>query len=394
MLSIKASTIYTGKDIIKDGVIHVKDKEIIDISTTNQLDVKDEYEVITPAFIDPHCHIGMCRAGEPSNEGETNEKMDSIVTLADALDSVQMDDVSFQESIESGVLYSCVVPGSGNLLGGKSAVIRNYGRTSTDAFISRAGIKVAVGYNPTSTHEWKGKRSFTRMGSLALLREKLYSVKSKIEAQENNGKNKEDSFTREDEILKDILCGDELLRVHVHKTDDIEAILRLIDEFNEADSSFKMNLTIEHASDVHAIDIFNKLKERNIRVVYGPLDSFAYKVELKHENWKNIKHLLDSNVEYGLMTDHPVILQKMLLFQLRWFIRLGLNKQQAIQIITHNNAKILGLDNILGTLKKGKWASFVCWNGDPFDMTSYPVAVYGEGEELYPLWARAKRCPP
>ncbi len=124
-------------------------------------------------------------------------------------------------------------------------------------------------------------------------------------------------------------------------------------------------------------------KERNIKVVYGPVDSHPYKVELKHESWKNIKHLLDSGVEYGLMTDHPVILQRMLHFQLRWFIRLGLDKQKAIEVITRSNAEILGIDTILGTLEKDKWASLTCWNGDPFDMTCYPVAVYGEGELLY-----------
>jgi imidazolonepropionase-like amidohydrolase len=47
------------------------------------------------------------------------------------------------------------------------------------------------------------------------------------------------------------------------------------------------------------------------------------------------------------------------------------------------NARILGIDDRLGTLEKGKWASFICWSGDPFDLTSYPVAVYGEGELLF-----------
>jgi imidazolonepropionase-like amidohydrolase len=38
---------------------------------------------------------------------------------------------------------------------------------------------------------------------------------------------------------------------------------------------------------------------------------------------------------------------------------------------------------MVGTLEKSKWASFICWNGDPFDMTNYPMAVYGEGKALY-----------
>lgn len=169
----------------------------------------------------------------------------------------------------------------------------------------------------------------------------------------------------------------------MHKIDDIESILRLVDEFNALKPEFNLTVTIEHACDVHDSYIFKKLKKRNIKVVYGPVDSHPYKVELKHESWKNIKHLLDSGVEFGLMTDHPVVLQRMLHVQLRWFLRLGLEKQKAIEVITRSNAEIVGIDDLLGTLEKGKWASFTCWNGDPFDMARYPVAVYGEGQLLY-----------
>ncbi|MBM4053077.1 MAG: amidohydrolase family protein [Planctomycetes bacterium] len=387
MLSIKGTVIYTGKKIINDAFINFNHKEIVNVSNTSQGEILGEYPVITPAFIDPHCHIGMCRAGEPSSEEETNEKMDNFLALANALDSVQMDDVSFQDSIEAGILYSCALPGSGNTLGGGSAVIRNYGNTTSDALIEEAplSIKVALGYNPMSTREWKGKRPYTRMGALALFREKLYAVIKKMEKLAKDAENKEVDFTREDEILRDILQGRIVLRVHVHKIDDIESFLRFVDEFRAVHTDYAIKFTIDHACDVHKADVFIKLKERNISVIYGPMDSLAYKVELKHENWKNVRYLLESNVSFGLMSDHPVLLQRMLLLQLRWFIRYGLSKQQAIEIITARNAKILGIDAILGTLEPNKWASFVCWNGDPFDMTSYPVTVYGEGRLLHSL---------
>ena len=84
------------------------------------------------------------------------------------------------------------------------------------------------------------------------------------------------------------------------------------------------------------------------------------------------------------MTDHPVILQEMLLYQLRWFLRHGLDRRQAIGIVTSANARILGLQRRLGTLEPGRWASFACWSDDPFDLSSLPVAVYGEGKLLVP----------
>jgi len=176
-------------------------------------------------------------------------------------------------------------------------------------------------------------------------------------------------------VLRDVLAGKHILRAHAHKIDDIAALLRLVDEF-------KLKVTVEHAMDVHQPEIFLELRKRRIPVTYGPVDAFAYKVELKHESWRNIRHLLESGVEYGLMSDHPVTPARQLFLQTRWFIRAGLSKQQAIEVLSRKNAEILGINNILGTLEEGKWASFTCWNGDPFDLTVYPVAVYGEGELL------------
>ena len=83
------------------------------------------------------------------------------------------------------------------------------------------------------------------------------------------------------------------------------------------------------------------------------------------------------------MTDHPVTLSGTLLLQTRWLVRAGISKQEAIELVSRKSAEILGIDKVLGVLAKGKWASFVCWNGDPFDTTAYPVRVYGEGDVLF-----------
>jgi imidazolonepropionase-like amidohydrolase len=331
--------------------------------------------VITPALIDAHCHIGLIRSGEPSDEAEGNEHMDALLAHADVLDSIQMDDAGFAESIESGVLYSCVLPGSGNIISGDSAVIRNYGANTNAALIRRAGIKAAFGYNPMSVREWKGTRPYTRMGALALLRGRLHDVRAKMEKAAAKP-DADVTFSADDVVLRSLLRHEKRLRVHVHKADDIAALLRFVDEFG-------LDVVIEHTYDVHEEGTYRELARRGIPVVYGPLDCLAYKVELKHENWRNLRHLIASGVTYGLMTDHPVILQRTLLLTLRWFIRAGLSKQQALEIITRRNAEILGIDDVLGTLEPGKWASFVCWNGDPLSLESYPLAVYAEGRLIY-----------
>ena len=378
MNCIFAKMIYTGKSVVTNGYLVFNGQKLVDIATSKKGKLLGKFPVLTPAFVDPHSHIGMERAGEPGSEGEANDHLDSVLALNDALDSVQMDDAAFQDAVEMGVLYSCVVPGSGNIIGGNSAVIRNYAKTGTDALMGRAGLKSAFGYNPMSTRSWQGKRPSTRMGAIGILRGILDDVQQKLmRYRKARGSKKEEiTFSAEECVLRDLLAGKIRLRAHVHKGDDIAALLRLVDEF-------KIKVTVEHAMDVHQLEIFQELKQRKIPVVYGPIDSFAYKVELKHENWRNIRHLVASKVEFGLMTDHPVMLARQLFLQTRWFLRTGMSKQAAIELVSRTNAKIIGIQDRVGTLEKGKWASFVGWSGDPFDMASYPLVVYGEGELLF-----------
>jgi len=378
MNCVHAKTMYTGTGLVKDAYVTFEGTRVAGVSKRRRGKLLGSFPVVTPAFIDAHCHIGLVRAGEPPDEGEANERLDMVMPLPDALDSVMMDDRSFADSIEAGVLYSCVMPGSGGVIGGRAAVIRNYGRNTSEALIARAGIKGAMGYNPIRDKTKPGQRPLTRMGSLSLLRKSLHDVRVKVARRRKarGAKKDEITFSAEEEVLRDILAGKERLRIHVHKIDDIAALLRVADEF-------KLKLVVEHTCDVNDAHIFEELRKRRIPVVYGPLDSFAYKVELKHESWRNLTHLIASGVEYGLMSDHPITLQMTLPVGLRRLVRCGLTRQKAIEVITRQNARILGIDRRLGTLAKGKWASLVCWNGDPFDMTRYPVCVYGEGRVLY-----------
>ena len=177
-------------------------------------------------------------------------------------------------------------------------------------------------------------------------------------------------------FLFPVVRGEETLRVHVHKSDDIVSLLMLRREYG-------LRVVVDHACDVNSRLTFEKLRELNVPVVYGPVDAFAYKTELRHESYKNVRHLVEVRPLFGLMSDHPVVLQRNLFLQLRFFRRYGMSKSECISVVTLNNAKILGVDDVLGTLEPGKWASFVAWSGDPFSLESYPVLVVGEGRVLH-----------
>jgi imidazolonepropionase-like amidohydrolase len=124
------------------------------------------------------------------------------------------------------------------------------------------------------------------------------------------------------------------------------------------------------------------LREASIPIIYGPMDAFPYKVELKHESWKNAEKLLKSGAKFSIMSDHPVNLQRNLFYSLRHFLRFGLSKAEAICKITREPAEIIGAQNT-GEVKEGFKASLVVWNGDPFSLTSHPIMVVAEGKVVY-----------
>jgi len=369
MRALKAELLYDGTNVKKDKYI-VFNERITDIT-----DKKPDCEiigegVITPAFIDGHCHIGLERSGEPYYEEETNDELQPIAPLNNVIDSIYMDDFSFKESLEFGVLYSHVMPGSGNIIGGRTALIRNWQTNIDDALFCEIGIKAALGYNPRSTHDWKGERPTTRMGTIGLLRRELYKA---IKARDLLKKEKKeieeiDPIT---ESLIHIIDDKPPLMVHVHKSDDVIILKKLADEFN-------LNVIANHCGDVFLEETWKMIKNADIPIIYGPIDSFAHKVELKHSSWRNVESLIKVNPKFGLMTDHPVMLQRDLFLQLRHFLRFGMKKERAISLITKENAEILGLKD-LGTVEKGKIASLVLWTGDPFSLESNVKICVCEG---------------
>jgi len=375
MKAIKANLLYDGcgKEPVKD-VFVTFDKKISAV-TSSKPDCEIIGEgVVTPAFIDAHCHIGMTRAGEPSSEEESNDEMQAISPINDAMDSIYMDDPSFKDSVEWGVLYSHVMPGSGNIIGGKTVLIRNWASDIEDALVKHIGMKAALGYNPRSMTKWKGERPTTRMGAIGLLRRELYKVMKARDLLKKKKKVVEeiDPIT---EALMEIVDGQLPLMVHVHKADDVLILKRLIDEFG-------INAIANHCADIHSESMWKKIKRAGLPVIYGPIDSFAHKVELKHGSWKNVGQLVKIAPKFGLMSDHPVMCQRNLFLQLRYFVRFGMSRAEAIGIITRNNAEILGLKD-LGTVENGKLASLVLWNEDPFKLESYPLMAIGEGDILY-----------
>lgn len=398
---IAAEILYDGKGKQENCSIILEKDKVVEVLKKK---IKSDYQgYVTPAFIDAHSHIGMDREGEPWTESEANDVLKQFLPLNDPLNSIYFDDRAFKDAVDFGVLYSCVVPGSGNLIGGKAKIIRNFQANRKLAELKDYGYKMALGFNPRSTTEWKGERPNTRMGIYALLEQEFDKViqkakkaelkkeKALYELKKNHQKelSKQDvkfqteiieqeyhqEFSTSDKALLKLLRGEKIAKVHVHKEDDILYLIELVKRYN-------IKVTADHVCDVFHREIFNELAKNNIPIVYGPLGSVGYKVELKHAYYQNAELLMKSKAFYGLMTDHPVIWSPNLRDSLKFFLIAGMKPEQAISMITFKNAKILGIEDQLGSVQAGKIASLVVWNRNPLDLSAFPVAVIAEGKVI------------
>jgi imidazolonepropionase-like amidohydrolase len=349
--------------------------------------------IVTPAFIDPHSHIGMERQGEPLPETETDEHLTPFAPLNNPLDSIYFDDRAFADAVDFGVLYSCVVPGSGNIIGGKAVIIKNFAASRADAVVAEYGFKAALGFNPRNAVRWKGTRPSTRMGAAAMLREFLSDIFRKEEQARIKKEKSLHDLSRPDSPKKGavwaqreydlalteaewemfrLFNGEKTLKVHLHKADDALFLMDLTKRFN-------IKVTAEHALDIGDTGIFNALADHGIPVVYGPMGASDAKVELKNASWRHTAQLMASRATFGLMSDHPLILAHHLRDSLKYFLIQGMAPADAIGLITRKNAEILGIGHCLGTVAPGRLASLIVWDRDPFLLSAYPLAVLAEG---------------
>jgi imidazolonepropionase-like amidohydrolase len=154
----------------------------------------------------------------------------------------------------------------------------------------------------------------------------------------------------------------------------VATAIRLSEEFG-------YRLVINHGTEAHLIA--DLVAEKNIPVIIGPLFTSRSKVELRNRSLRNPGILARAGVELAIMTDHPVVPIHFLVHQATLAVKDGLDSDTALRAITANPARILGLDDRVGSLKPGLDGDIVIWSGDPLDVMSRALHVFIQGREVY-----------
>lgn len=362
IMTVTRGTVKKGTLLIGDGTIEAIGERIQIPKDAEVWNVKGK--VIIPGMIDAHTHLGLRQDGVGSEHSDEDEVENPIVPQLRALDAINPEDIAFQDALRAGVTTVGIMPGSYNVICGQPAAVKVVGRTLEEMLVrAPVGMKIAFGERPKGAYGARKKSPMTRMGIAAILREALVEGQTYLKKKGNRDLRLE--------ALIPVFKREIPLRAHAHRSDDIMTAVRIAREF-------ALRLVIEHGTDAHKVA--PDLARAQVPVVHGPWIKVRGNLEQSGRSPDSPRILLENRVLTSFSTDHPVIAIQNLRLQAMTAVEEGVTTEAALQAVTWNPARIMGIEKRVGSLEKGKDADVVILSGPPFNGGSRVEAVIVNGE--------------
>ncbi|WP_282034270.1 amidohydrolase [Metabacillus indicus] len=360
---ITSKTLYQSDLLVTGGKIKAIGKNLPAPPDAAIIECGEQF--LFPGFIDVHTHLGLYDEGTGWAGNDANETIEVLSPHIRALDGVHPLDQGFKDAVRYGITTVHVMPGSANVIGGTTSVIKTHGINIKDMLVvETAALKIALGENPKRIHSHGNKDSITRMGIMGMLREAFYKAKCSM--------NDCDDFRSIP--IKKVLNREIPVRIHAHRADDILSAIRFAEEFD-------LDFRIEHCTEGHLIA--DEFIGKNIKVSVGPTLTRKSKIELKNKSWETYQALADRGVEVSITTDHPYTPIQYLNVVASIAVREGFDEKLALESITITAAKNLMINHLVGSLEPGKDADIVLWNHHPFHYLAKPGLTMINGKIVY-----------
>ncbi len=335
---------------------------------------------VTPGIIDVHSHLGDYPTPSVSAHSDGNEITGPVTPNVWAEHSVWPQDPGFSRAMANGGITSLqILPGSANLFGGRSVTLKNVpARTVQKMKFPGApyGMKMACGENPKRVYGGKGRLPSTRMGSLALNRQTWIDaldyrkkMKSGKPPKRNLGK----------ETLVGVLDGEILVHNHCYRADELNQIIDMSKEFGYKVTAFHHAVESYKIADILA-------KEEICSAIWA--DWWGFKMEAYDAIPENAALLQQAGACVIIHSDDENQIQRLNQEAAKAqadgrAMGIEISDAQAIKWITYNPAKAMGIADMTGSLRSGKMADVVLWNGNPLSVYSRPEKVWVDGALLF-----------
>ena len=323
---------------------------------------------VYPGMVEAHCHLGMEETAIGFEGNDLNEITNPITPNMRGIDGCNPMDETVQTALEAGITTVAAGPGSANVIGGTFFAYKTKGNCIDEMTIQNPlAMKAAFGENPKRCY--KDKKIDTRMQISALLRETLAKTKEYMEKKEAG---KDVAYDQKLEAMIPVIKKELPLKCHAHRADDILTVIRIAKEYD-------IEVTLDHATDARCI--VEQIKESGFPCICGPSFGHKTKFELKSKSFKTPGVLNKAGILVSITTDSPVIPEQYLSLCAALAAKEGMDEYEAIKAITINPAKILKLDNRVGSIKAGKDADFIICTKNILDTTNEIKSVYIDGKK-------------
>ncbi|GIW70654.1 MAG: hypothetical protein KatS3mg102_0196 [Planctomycetota bacterium] len=398
VLTVTRGTIERGTVLVRGGRIAAVGRELPVPPGARTIDCTGRY--LMPGIIDTHSHMGVYPWTIARGNADGNEATQPLTPHVRAADSIYLEDPAFERARAGGVTAVLVIPGSANLIGGEGVVLKlRPGGTLAAMRLEGAPrqLKMAMGENPKRVYGSRGEMPSTRMGNLAYLREafaraRTYRARWREFEQARAAaaaRNEPLGLLRPDydaelELLAQVLEGELRLQVHCYTRSDILALLRLADEVG-----------LEIAALHHAVEAYKvapELARRGIGVCTWA-DWWGFKQEAWDAIPENAAICARAGVTVAIHSDSSAQVQKLYLEAAKTIAH-GMSPEAALAAITIGPARILGIDDRVGSIEPGKDADLAVFSGHPFTAAARVELTLIDGEVVYDRAAAEAKGPP
>ena len=388
---IRGATIFDGEGgRIERGTVVFADGAIVATgdsslaSPAGAIEIDGTGKFVTPGIIDVHSHLGDYPSPGTEGNSDGNEATSPARPEVWAEHSVWPQDPGFSRALANGGVTSLqILPGSANLFGGRSVVLKNVpARTMQGMKFPGApyGLKMACGENPKRVYGNKGGPA-TRMGNVAVTRAtwlKAQEYKRKWDKYEKNGGDMPGRDLAMD-TLRGVLDGKIRIHNHCYRADEMAIMIDMSHEFGYKIAAF------HHA--VESYKIADLLAREHICSAMWA-DWYGFKMESYDGIKENIPFVDRAGACAIVHSDDANGIQRLNQEAAKALAdgrRAGINisDESAWRWLSFNPAKALGLENRVGSLKAGKMADVVLWNGNPFSTYTRPEKVWIDGAMMY-----------
>ncbi|MCL2406322.1 MAG: amidohydrolase [Defluviitaleaceae bacterium] len=382
VLTMDGHVYKNGSVLIKDGKIAgVGGDAIMPESGWTVIDATGK--IVTPGLIDAHTHLGISENSIRWEGNDTNEVTDPVTPHLRALDAINPMCESLMEAVIGGVTSVVTSPGSANVIGGQTVAMKTGGSNRIDDLVIKSphSIKCALGENPKGAYgQAKKVAPSTRMATAAIFRETLIKAKEYLDkkdragATEDEKDKKEPDYNMKYEALIPVLRREIPVHFHAHRADDIHTAIRLTKEFN-------IRCVLIHSTDAHLI--LDDIKESGYATIIGPTLTNKSKPEVKNKTFETAGIVQRAGILTCITTDHPVTPLQHLNVCAALCVQAGMDEDEALKAITIYAARVMHLDDRIGSIAPGKDADIVIWDAHPLLTTAHAETVIIDGKVLY-----------